>query len=323
MLTFTGSSMKGPWGAAQIGIHKALARSGVVSDFKSYDGEAESLPAHHRGEVDIGVNFREQVMFAYRGIGAYAKEPLPNLRGLATLIQPQYVGIAATWESGITSLDQVAAEKRPIRLFTVARSSQGTRTMGLITSRVLELSGFTQADVVSWGGKLIVGQDPGFNAIVAGDVDLIVIPAYSSYTPSWGYCWMEAQVRLNLRFLGIPQPIRDALTQELDLRQGELPAGLFRGVEHEVPTFVAQHHTVVSHAALRDEDAYTIVRAIDEHPECLQEQQVPFAFHPRAAWEELGIPLHPGAEAYYRERGYLTTPLPMGGAGEVPKARVG
>jgi len=171
---------------------------------------------------------------------------------------------------------------------------------------VLELSGFSQSDVVAWGGKLIVGQDPGFNAIVARDVDLIVIPAYSSYTPSWGYCWMEAQVRLNLRFLGIPQQIRDSLSGELDLRQGMMPAGLFRGLDHEVPTFVAQHHTVVSHAALSDEDARAIVRAIDEHPECLQEQQVPFAFHPRAAWEELGVPLHPGAEAYYRERGYLT-----------------
>src|SRR5207302_8505536 len=74
MLTLAGSSMKGPWGAAQMGIHKALARNGVISDFQSYDGEAESLPAHHRGEVDIGVNFREQVMFAYRGVGAYAKD---------------------------------------------------------------------------------------------------------------------------------------------------------------------------------------------------------------------------------------------------------
>ena len=140
LLTFTGSSMQGPWGAAQIGIQKSLARSGVPSEFRSYDGEAESLPAHNRGEVDIGVNFREQVMFAYRGIGAYASEPLTNLRGIATLIQPQYVGIAATRESGIESLEQIAAEQRPIRLFTVARSSQGTRTMGLITSRVLELS---------------------------------------------------------------------------------------------------------------------------------------------------------------------------------------
>ena len=132
---------------------------------------------------------------------------------------------------------------------------------------------------------------------------MIAIPAYSSYTPSWGFCWMEAQIRLNLRFLPVAQHIRDALTVELDLRQGTLPAGLFRGLDQDVPTFIAQNHTVVSHAALSDEDAYTIARAIDEHPDCLQEQQVTFAYHPRAAWEELGVPLHPGAAAYYRSQG--------------------
>ena len=40
------------------------------------------------------------------------------------------------------------------------------------------------------------------------------------------------------------------------------------------------------------------------------EVHVPFAYFPFAVWEEVGVPLHPGAEAYYRERRYLTSQAP-------------
>jgi TRAP transporter TAXI family solute receptor len=305
-ITFTGASIDGPWGAAQKAVAAALKRVGVPYEFKSYDGEAASLPAHNRGEVDLGANFREQVDWAYRGFAQYAKEPLTNLRGLASFIQPQYVGIAATWESGITSLEQVAAERRPIRLFTVARTRRQTRTMGYITSRVLEEAGFDQDDVVAWGGRVLAGDAAGLTAIMQNDLDVMIIPAYSNYAPTWGTCWMQAQIRLNLRFLGIPEPTRDKLAAEMDLRKGTMPAGLFRGLDEDIPTFVAGHHTIVTHAHLSDQDAYAITRAIDENRDCLQEQHVPFGYDPLTAWQELGVPLHPGAEAYYREQGYLS-----------------
>ena len=259
-----------------------------------------------RGHADIGVNFREQVDWAYRGIAHNQHYPLTRLRALANLVQPQYVGIAATAESGFTSLEQIAAERRPIRLFTVARSKHQTATMGLTISRVLELSGFTQDDVIAWGGRVYTAADSRLEAISRGDVDVIAIPAYPSWGPSWGQCWMVAQIRLNLRFLPIADHVLDAVCAELNLRKGMLPAGTFRGVDRDVPTLVSQNHTVCTHADLSDSDAYTVVQAIDEHPDCLQTVHVPFAYYPFSAWQELGVPLHPGAEAYYRERGYLT-----------------
>ena len=304
MISFTGASINGPWGAAQKGVAKALARNGIQYEFKSYDGEAASLPAHNRGEVDLGANFREQIDWAYRGFAQYAADPLKDLRGIVSLVQPQYVGVAATWESGITSLEQIAAEKRPIRIFSVSRSKRQTRTMGYITSRLIEESGFTQDDVIAWGGRSIFGE-AGMQAILQRDVDLIIIPAYSNWGPNWGQCWMEAQIRLNLRFLPVADRVLDALVAEMDLHKGFMPAGLFRGLDKDTPTIVAKYHTITSHAHLSDEDAYEIVKAIDEHPDCLQEQHVPFAYDPYTAWDNLGVPIHPGAEAYFREKGYL------------------
>ena len=110
---------------------------------------------------------------------------------------------AATAESGFTSLEQIAAERHPLRLFSVARSKHQTATMGLTISRVLEVSGFSQDGVIAWGGRVYTAADSRLEAISRGDVDVIASPAYTSWGPSWGQCWMVAQIRLNLRFLPI------------------------------------------------------------------------------------------------------------------------
>jgi TRAP transporter TAXI family solute receptor len=265
--------------------------------------EAGMLLVDNR-EADISVNFSIMVDWAFNGLYHHASQPHRNLRALARILQPQYGGVAATVQSGIISLEQVAADRRPIRLYTISKSKHQTRTMGLVLSRLLELSGFTQADVESWGGKVYTAEN-GLQAIRDGDVDLIALPAYSRYGMQWGVSWMEAQIRLDLRFLPVAGHVLDELENELHAPRGMMPAGLFRGVEEDTPTYVVADHTVITHDQLSDEDAYAIVKAMDEHSERLALQADTFAFHPREAWQRTGLPLHPGAEAYYREQGYL------------------
>jgi hypothetical protein len=319
----------GTWGVALQGIQKALARNGIESEFLSNEstqafmarmdrieaamdrGEAPVARFDETGmllvdeaEADINVNFREQVDWAYRGFIHHAHQPHRNLRGLARIVQPQYCAFAVTFESGITSLEQIAVERRPLRLFTVSRSKHQTRFMGYVHSRILEESGFTQADILAWGGRVFTADD-GLQAIQEHNLDMIAIPAYSNWGPAWGFMWMNAQIRFNLRFLPVAESVRDTLAAELNLRKGALPTHLLRGIDEDLPTFVMKDHTVSTHATLSDDDAYAIVKAIDEHSDTLQEGPVPFAYHPLTAWRGLSLPLHPGAEAYYRERGYL------------------
>src|SRR6266852_8870340 len=125
-LRFTSAAPTGPWGDAQVAIHNALARNGVDSELRR---EAEmdrgQAPASaideagmllvDSGRADIGVNFREQVDWAFRALAHHQGYRHRNLRALARLVQPQYVGIAATRDSGITSLEDVASQRRPIR----------------------------------------------------------------------------------------------------------------------------------------------------------------------------------------------------------------
>jgi TRAP-type uncharacterized transport system substrate-binding protein len=66
---------------------------------------------------------------------------------------------------------------------------------------------------------------------------------------------------------------------------------------------------LITNAALPEPIAYTVTKTIIESKDALVRGHAGFAeFDPRTAWkpEEVGsIPLHPGAERAYREKGWM------------------
>ncbi len=86
----------------------------------------------------------------------------------------------------------------------------------------------------------------------------------------------------------------------------EIPGGLYIGNPDPVRTFGVKA-TLVASAQLEDEAAYTVVRTLFENLERFK------TLHPAFAalvvedmlQDGLSAPLHPGAERYYREQGWL------------------
>ena len=54
-----------------------------------------------------------------------------------------------------------------------------------------------------------------------------------------------------------------------------------------------------------DEFAYTLAKAMDERRLDYMWSIRPFYADPRKVWKLEDLPLHPGAERYYREVGYI------------------
>src|SRR5439155_403368 len=88
-----------------------------------------------------------------------------------------------------------------------------------------------------------------------------------------------SQPHRNLRALPVTDDVLDTLEAELHAPKGVMPAGLFRGLDQDTPTYVVADHTVITHDQLSDEDAYNVVRAMDRHSECLNLAADTFAFH--------------------------------------------
>lgn len=84
-----------------------------------------------------------------------------------------------------------------------------------------------------------------------------------------------------------------------------LPAGTYRGQYADVPT-IAVRAIWATHAGLDDDLAYAMVKALYENTATLAQVHVMGSqISLETALESISVPLHPGAERFYREMGLL------------------
>jgi uncharacterized protein len=108
---------------------------------------------------------------------------------------------------------------------------------------------------------------------------------------------LEERVRASFAALGVPS--------------GTIPAGRFPGVEEDVPTLDFSGWVLYCAADLPDALAHLAVQALDEQRAAITARftgptaPMTSPLDLRAACADPPVPLHPGAEAYYREHGLL------------------
>ena len=84
-----------------------------------------------------------------------------------------------------------------------------------------------------------------------------------------------------------------------------IPAGTYGGQEADVPT-AAVVNFLVTHSEVSDDLAYAMTKALWENLGELEAAHAAAkAIKPDQALAGMPVPLHPGAERYYREQGML------------------
>ena len=115
----------------------------------------------------------------------------------------------------------------------------------------------------------------------------------------------EVTLTANVRFVDLPDKTLAYLAQR-GLKPTPMPEW-FKG--QKGPTKAVDLGTnIIAHKDLPDNVAYAITKTVVENKEKLVQSHKAFSdFKPEDAWrpENLGIPLHAGAQKYYRERGWL------------------
>jgi TRAP-type uncharacterized transport system substrate-binding protein len=81
--------------------------------------------------------------------------------------------------------------------------------------------------------------------------------------------------------------------------------GLLRGIDRPIATVARSGEAVFARTDMPDQAAYDIAKAIDEHRGALKWYARSFSYDSQTVWQNFDIPLHPGAERYYREKGYM------------------
>jgi len=117
----------------------------------------------------------------------------------------------------------------------------------------------------------------------------------------------ELTLTVDMRFIDYPQKALDTLARN-GLKVVSMPA-LYKGQNGPTKT-VDLGTSILANKNLPDDIAYLVTKTVVENKADLVKAHQAFNdFTPEDAWkpENNGIPLHPGAERYYKERGWIKT----------------
>ncbi|HML18773.1 MAG TPA: TAXI family TRAP transporter solute-binding subunit, partial [Bryobacteraceae bacterium] len=217
--------------------------------------------------------------------------PRKNLRLLATIQAPNYLIAAAKSGLGITDLGQVKQKKWPVRILTDANE---------VSNAVMAYYGLTREAVEGPGGKILRGIVPADRA----DFDVVLHGGSLGNAPEFNV-WYEVSQKFDLDYLALPHDLLAKIAKENDMEFHDIPIGLLRGVNRPIPAIARTGHAVFGRADMPDEFAYAVAKAMDEHQDLLQWTHLNYSYNIRSVWQAFGVPLHPGAAKYYRERGYM------------------
>lgn len=298
-LVFGGAPPGTPWGTLGAIVRAALLPEGydVRIEPEASRGRCPGLVAS--SAIEFGATQSLLTRWAFAGVHEFAGQPpLPRLRMLATIMMPAWLGVAVRAESGLLSLDDIATRRLPVRVL-------GAR--GILFQRILEHHGLSRAAIESWGGSFLAATHADTHArpdwFRTGGVDVIMENIYAAFTPE-AAGWFDATAFMNLRFLALSDSLINAMVAEFGVEAGAIPARLFRGVDTPVPSVYRPYQLIFGRDDMPDDFAYRFARTLDRRRDLFRTTHMPFSYDCRTVARDHGIPLHPGALAYYREQGY-------------------
>jgi len=272
--------------------------AGSTIDVLPYSGGIGNITLIENGEADLGINISVSDNWAVNGKAIFDKK-FTKLRSIAGGTDTFYLSCFITEASGISSLAEAIEQQKPIRLMTLTKGSTGE----VATQHLLEALGASFEDIKSWGGTV---THTGFANIKAalkdGRADMMV------HGVGLGHPSMtEIALTVDGHFSPLPDEARNYMAETYGYDVAELPAGTFNGQDAAVPT-VCYYLTVSCSSDLPDDVAYLIASVLhDKHEDLIAGHASFQTFNPEEGWKpgKAGAPLHPGAEKYYRDQGWM------------------
>jgi uncharacterized protein len=285
------------YGATMADVLRKVLPAGSNVDVKPFAGGVGNAKLIARNETQLGLSFTVTNRWAYEGKEAYDSR-LENIRALVGGLDTYYLVAVAAKKLGVNSLKEIKDRRLPVKLYT-----QPVGALGEFGGRqLLRTYGLSYADLKGWGGTTThVGYNIIVDAFKDGRADVllaVVTPKHPSVT--------ELTTFADVKFLSIEPDVVKALAP-LGYSPATMPANTFKNQPEPVTT-VGFPTVVITNKELPEPIAYTVTKTIIENKEALIRGHAGLsAFEPMTAWqpEKVGIPLHPGAERAYREKGWM------------------
>ena len=286
ILTGGTSGVYYPLGVALSDIY-AKGIEGARTQVQSTKASVENLNLLEQGKGELAFALGDSVKYAWDGNEEVGfKAPLGKLRAIAA-IYPNVIQIASLEDTGATTVADLKGKS-----LSVGAAKSGTE---LNARAIFGASGMSYEDL----GKLEYLP-------FAESVELMKNRQLDATLQSSGLgnaALKDLSTSQPIRFLSVPADVAESLGAPYIT--STIPAGTYEGQTEDVPT-VAVVNFLVTHEDVSEETAYQMTKLLFENLDTLK------AAHSAAGGISLEgavkgspIPMHPGAERYYKEQGLM------------------
>ena len=288
------------WGTAPAGgIWQALGTA-MVEDVVKTDsklkgstipiGGAANVIAVNKGKINVAFSFSSTAGEAWEGKGFFKKTgKLQKIRELAVLF-PEPTQIVVRADSGIKGIKQLKGKR-------VTIGPKGSAISG-VSRYVLNAYGLPLKDI---DNRFLSFAEAG-KQFIDGHLDCIFYGAMAFPAPPI----VNASSQRKIKMLPLSQEIIEKLVKtHRGLEPYTLPKGCYPGVDYPVPGIIA-NVVAIGSADMPDEVAYAIVKSIYNNFERYGKMVRAMRLGKRDEMgKEVGIPMHPGAVKFYKEKGLI------------------
>jgi TRAP-type uncharacterized transport system substrate-binding protein len=248
------------------------------------------------GGVELAfVNPSALLTQAYRGVGLF-RAPLP-VRIIANYPSWDRFVFMVHPRTGIRALKDIKEKRYPLR---VSVREDPTHSTLVLIDQALSLHGFTLRDIESWGGRLVVCGSPfddrRMMPLRRGELDAIFDEGIKT--------WLDEALACELAPIGLSAHEFEQLGR-LGWRRVALPQARFPRLSRDVDALDFSGWPIYASASLAEQTAYDICGAL-----AARTAEIPWEKGTDASVQQMGresdatpmdVPLHPGAERWYRE----------------------
>jgi hypothetical protein len=252
------------------------------------------------GKAEIALSNVQTSRLAAGGSELYNGKKSENIRALVGGLNPVYLGVMVRNDfiekTGLDTLDKIMTSGKPIR---IVMKPQGSNVPPAVDT-ILAAYGLDRAKIKANGGDLIQVDPAQVPAIMRdGRADLLIDTVLKGHPMI-----TELALTANVRFVDLSQKALDELSKT-GIKPADIPQW-FKG--QSGATKSGDFGTVlIAHKNLPDDVAYRITKTVIEKMADMAKDYpawASFRAEDAAKLENTGIPLHPGAARYYKERGF-------------------
>ena len=271
-------------------VNRGTADHNLKCTAPSTGGSIANINAIMAGDMDMGVAQSDWQYHAYNGTSEYEGNQFEGARAVFSVHGEPFTVIARA-DSGIETFADLKGKR-----VNIGNPGSGQRATMEV---VMDALGWTMDDFA-----LASELKPAEQSAALGDnkVDAII---YTVGHPNGSI--QEATTTVDAKIIPVTGPEIDALIADNPYyAAATIPGGMYAGTDEDSQTFGVKA-TFVTSADVPDDVVYEVVKAVFENFDRFKGLHPAFADLTEEEMISAGLsaPLHPGAEQYYKERGWI------------------